>query len=121
MRLKSDAPPTPDLIAQIDATARALLQRIDGGGINSAEQSAILTEQVKAFDVVAKWAVARKELIPKEEPKANKFASMKGQFHGGSPAARNRGGSNKASGKDSAFPGPAVPDSAGPGDGDSDD
>ena len=119
MRLKSDILPTPDLIAQIDATARSLLQRIDGGGINSAEQSAILTEQVKAFDVVAKWAVARKELIPKEEPKANKFANMKGQFHGGGPAARNRGGSGKASGKDSAFPGAAP--AAGSGDGDSDD
>jgi hypothetical protein len=120
MRLRSDQSP-PDLIAQIDDTAHALLQRIRGGGINSAEQSAILTEQVKAFDVVAKWAVARKELLPKEEPKAAKFASMKGEFHGGNSAARNRGGPGKASGKDSAFPDDASPNADGSRAGNSDD
>ena len=113
-----------DLLVQIDATALTLLQRIGGGGINTAEQSAILTEQVKAFDAIVKWASVRKDLLPKEEPKANKFASMKGAFHDGSgPAAGNRRGAGKtAHGKDGAVPAAATPAGSGAADdADSDD
>jgi hypothetical protein len=117
-------PPADDLIARIDNTALTLLQRIGGGGINTAEQSAILTEQVKAFDAIVKWASVRKDLLPKEEPKATKFGAMKSAFHdvGSGAAAGNRRGAGKAAhGKDSALPAFAAPADADGGDADGGD
>ncbi len=102
MLRKSETPPEPDLIAEIDSTALALLRKIKGGVSVTKEQSDILTEEVRAFDAVAKWANARKDLLPKEEPKATKFAAMKGQFHDGSAASRNRRGSNSSETKGGA-------------------
>ena len=116
--------PADDLIAQIDTTAFTLLQRIGGGGINTAEQSAILTEQVKAFDAIVKWAGVRKDLLPKEEPKATRFAEMKESFHdrGGGAAAGNRRGPGKAAvGKNGALPAGAASAGSGSGASDPDD
>ena len=108
----------PDLLVQIDATARTLLRKIGGDGNLTKQQSEILTEQVKAFDVVVKWAQVRKDLLPREEPRATKFASMKGQFHGGSgPAPRNRGSASEATREDRAVPAAPGPPDADPGDG----
>lgn len=128
MRRLHDVPPAPppppaepevDLIAQIDSTARTLLRRIEGGVNMKADESAILSEQVKAFDAIVKWANVRKDLLPKDEkPKDTKFAGIKSAFRSGA-TPRNRGGpGGSAAGKDSAVSAASAPAGADDGDGD---
>ena len=102
-------PPSPqepetDLLAHIDVTARTLLRRIEGGVNMGVQESAILTEQVKAFEAVVRWAGARKDLLPKvDEKKDAKFVGIKSAFRAGA-TPRSRGGpGSSAPSKDRAL------------------
>jgi Zonular occludens toxin (Zot) len=76
------------LVEAIDSTAFTLLRKIGGDATMTTQESAILTEQVKAFGEIVKWAQARPGLIPKEEVKTDaKFAKMKDDFHAASSRA----------------------------------
>ncbi len=97
----------PDLIQAIDVTAHKLLRKIGGDSKLSGDESAIFVEQVKAFDVVVRWAQARKALLPVEDKKDTKFAGLKRDFHVGAKT-RDRGSSSAAAVESSsvvAFPG----------------
>lgn len=99
----------PDLIQAIDATAHKLLRKIGGDSKLDEESSAIFVEQVKAFDVVVRWASARKALLPVEDKsKDSRFAGIKREFHVGSQT-RDRRSSSTAKTESSptvvAFPG----------------
>ena len=90
-----------DLVAAIDRTAFKLLRKIGGDDTITAQDSAILTEQVKAFGEIVKWATARRELVPKQEADS-KFSVIKGSFHAASRTPRSRRSANQASAEGSA-------------------
>ena len=105
------AEPEPDLLTHIDTTARTLLRRIEGGDKMGILESTILTEQVKAFEAVVRWAGARKDLLPKtDEKKDARFAGIKSAFR---QLPRSRGGAGRQTpSEDSPLPGEpaAAPD-----------
>ena len=78
------------LVEAIDRTAFTLLQKIGGAGTMDQKASSILTEQVKAFGEIVKWATARQELVPKDEKRSDaKFTAIKDVFYA-DRAPRNR-------------------------------
>src|SRR5579863_80839 len=81
------------LVEAIDDTAFKLLQKI-GGDSNVASE--LFTEQVKAFDVVVRWAEKRESLVPKEV-KDSKFDGIKRDFHAFGAKGRGRGSRSQAS------------------------
>ena len=94
-----------DLVAAIDKTAFTLLRKIDSGGTMTEKESIILTEQVKSFAEVVKWATVRVGLVPKENTSDAKFALIKGEFHN---AASRTPRSRRAAGASPAEVGPAA-------------
>jgi hypothetical protein len=80
-----------DLVDAIDKTAFKLLRKIGGDDTITPQDSAILTEQVKAFGEIVKWAQARPLLVPKDEGKSDaKFARIKDDFHASGRTPRSR-------------------------------
>ena len=86
------AKPPDTLVEAIDKTAFKLLRKIAVDDTITQQDSAILTEQVKAFGEIVKWAQARPSLIPKEDARDAKFAGMKEKFHESSRTPRGRRG-----------------------------
>jgi len=89
---------TETLVAAIDDTALKLLQKIGGDSSLTPQDSTIFTEQVKAFDVVVRWAEKRETLVPKA-PKDNKFDGIKREFHAVGAKGRSGRGSVPAKGR----------------------
>jgi hypothetical protein len=80
-----------DLIEAIDLAAARLLE-VAGFGVKVEGQEPVavtLPEQVKAFEVVVKWAEARNDLKPPELRKS-KFDGIREQFDGQKNKRRGR-------------------------------
>lgn len=81
-----------DLVSDLDKAIGKLLRNAglgDSVEVQSAANTATLSEQVKAFDSAMEYARIRPSLIPKEVVESE-FARLKREFDGDAPARRGR-------------------------------
>jgi len=79
-----------ELVTALDDAAFRLLRKVGKDGTVSAQDSAILVEEVKAFGEVVKYAEIRVGLIPKDNKADAKFVGIKETFHGINRTPRGR-------------------------------
>ena len=86
------------LVETIDDTAMKLLKKVSGDDKLEGDGAITLfLEQIKAFEAIVKWAVARTPLLPKTEtPKETRFAGLKRNFNAGAGGKAKRGARGSA-------------------------
>ncbi len=71
---------TPDIIASLDAAAADILKRATA---QDKDDPISLSEMVRAFDSMAKYAELRLRLKPPKKAEGAKFGQLKRKLHGG--------------------------------------
>ena len=70
-----------DLPKEIDKTAIRLLRKVTGEA-RDGEDSALISEHVKAFSAVVEWYKVRDQHKPPEAPKESKFDGLRREYGG---------------------------------------